>query len=283
MDSLAQVQDAPAASASSAPTLSTVAGGFIAARTYYVQTSYNMVSRMHTLLQTLVSAEATIAVPSGYVLKVTAPPKALNGATWNVFVGTASGAETMQNSGGIASGTDWTEPFTGLAAGVLASDTDQVGGTGTDAVPSGSTFRRIKGVNSTNQATQASLAPGSINNRGYATFSAVALSTASTTLATITLSEMSAGDLLYITYFFSSISSDYGNNFFVNVEIDIDGVGTIELSNFINYVWGADGRSVVFTVTSAPSSGVVTLKAALGNGTSGSAGGTFYVGNQGAL
>ena len=95
-----------------APVLSAVAGGTLAATTYYVKITYT-----NAIGETLPSPEASLAVVADDVLSV-ASPAATSGATgWNVFVGTATGTETLQNSSPIAIGTAWTEPTTGLVAG----------------------------------------------------------------------------------------------------------------------------------------------------------------------
>ena len=100
----------PAAPA--APVLSSVAGGVLAAATYYVKTTYVAGGG-----ETLPSAEANLAVVADDVLQV-ASPAASGGATgYNVYVSTAIGAETKQNAAPIAIGTAWTEPTTGLIAG----------------------------------------------------------------------------------------------------------------------------------------------------------------------
>lgn len=94
------------------PSLSQVAGGTIAATTYFVKITYTGPSG-----ETLPSAEANFDVSANELLQV-ASPAALAGYTgYNVYVSTATGAETKQNASPIAIGTNWTEPTTGLIAG----------------------------------------------------------------------------------------------------------------------------------------------------------------------
>jgi hypothetical protein len=246
------------------------AGGSLPAATYYVQYNYMLTVPSQPAgartMQGILSAEASLAVPASNVLVVAAPAQALNGAPWNVHVGTASGAEITQATN-IAAASHWIEPTTGLVNGVPPTDTVGDG-------------RRLSSINATNQAQHESLAPDSINLRGYSTFASVALSTTMATLASVTLPDLQLGDLLYVAFEFDSISSNFSNNFFVEVEILIDGVGAKSFVCFIDYLYGADCRAFVFPVTVTPSSGLMTLEAALGNGTAGSASGSFYVGNQ---
>lgn len=93
-------------------TLSSVAGGTIAATTYYVMLTY-----VTPTGETYASVEASLAVAADYLLVVDSPlPQ--NGATgYNVYVSTTTGTETKQNSSPIAIGTNWTEPTTGLISG----------------------------------------------------------------------------------------------------------------------------------------------------------------------
>ncbi len=98
--------------APAAPTLSAVVSGALAATTYYVKVTY-----VTPYGETLASAEASLAVAANSVLSVASPP-AYPGATgWNVYVSTATGTETKQNSVVGTIGTPWQEPTTGLIAG----------------------------------------------------------------------------------------------------------------------------------------------------------------------
>lgn len=106
----------------SAPTsgaLSQSAAGALGATTYYVKSTWVTNSG-----ETAVSGETNLAVSANNVLTVAkptgSPPAGAIG--WNVYVsntaGGGSGAETRQNGGTpIATGSNWTEPTSGLVAG----------------------------------------------------------------------------------------------------------------------------------------------------------------------
>lgn len=94
------------------PVLGSTPGGALGARTYYVVATYLTPSG-----ETLVSAEASLAVPANSVLTVASPASKPGLTGWNVYVGTASGANTKQNAALIAIGTGYTEPTSGLIAG----------------------------------------------------------------------------------------------------------------------------------------------------------------------
>lgn len=96
----------------SAPTLSTVTGGALGARTYYVKTSYKSAGG-----ETLASAESSITITAGNLLVVTSPPNVTGAIGWDVYVGTSTGAETEQNIALLPLGSSWQEPNTGLIAG----------------------------------------------------------------------------------------------------------------------------------------------------------------------
>ena len=94
-----------------AATLTDVAGGTLAAVTYYVT-----VQTTDTAGQiSSQSTEASLAVALDYLLVVDSPTGS-NLATWSVNVSTSTGTETVQATG-LAIGTAWTEPTTGLIAG----------------------------------------------------------------------------------------------------------------------------------------------------------------------
>ena len=105
-----------------APTLSSVAAGTLAATTYYVKITY-----VNAAGETLPSAEASLAVAADYVLSVASPAATSGASGWNVFVSTATGTETLQNSSPIAIGTAWQEPTTGLIAGSALPTTSTFG------------------------------------------------------------------------------------------------------------------------------------------------------------
>ena len=105
-----------------APTLSSVAAGTLAATTYYVKITY-----VNAAGETLPSAEASLAVAADYVLSVASPAATSGASGWNVFVSTATGTETLQNSSPIAIGTAWQEPTTGLISGSALPTTSTFG------------------------------------------------------------------------------------------------------------------------------------------------------------
>lgn len=85
------------------PTLESVAGGALGARTYYVAFTYldNVGS-----LETQVGGEASIALSASTFLKVTVPPRA-NGATHvGIYIGTTSGDLKRET---IITGRTWTQ------------------------------------------------------------------------------------------------------------------------------------------------------------------------------
>jgi hypothetical protein len=106
----------------SAPTLGTVVGGALALRTYYVRVNYDSATG-----ETLCSAESNISVPAGSLLVVT-PPPAITGATaWSVYVATTTNTETEQNVAPLGLGVPWTEPNSGLIAGVAMPPVNTTG------------------------------------------------------------------------------------------------------------------------------------------------------------
>ena len=101
--------DAPAA-----PTTGTTVSGALAARTYYVKTTY-----ITTSGETLPSDETTQAVAASSVLTVTSPAAATGATKYHVYISITTDEETLQTgaSGAITLGTDWTEPDTGRVVG----------------------------------------------------------------------------------------------------------------------------------------------------------------------
>ena len=98
--------------APAAPVLASVAGGTIAATTYFVKVTY-----VTPLGETVASVESSLAVALDYLLVVDSPVAESGATSYNVYVSTTTGTETKQNSVAIAIGTNWTEPTTGLIAG----------------------------------------------------------------------------------------------------------------------------------------------------------------------
>jgi hypothetical protein len=100
------------------PSLSSITGGAIKSTLYYVQITVNAnTADGGGTLESAASLEGTLSVPDNQLLVVMSPPAGPNIASWNVYVAKTSGTETLQASG-IAIGTNWTEPSTGLIAGV---------------------------------------------------------------------------------------------------------------------------------------------------------------------
>ena len=96
------------------PVVTTASGGALAARAYYIRLSY-----VTAYGETAAGVELRAPVAASNLATVASPAAdhyAL-ATGWNVYAGTASGAETLQNSSPIAIGTAWTEPSTGLTAG----------------------------------------------------------------------------------------------------------------------------------------------------------------------
>jgi len=98
--------------APAAPSLSQVAGGSLAATSYYAVITYVSPSG-----ETTPSSEASLAVAANSLLQAAPPPASGNATGWNIYVGTASGAETKQNTLPVAFGTPWIEPASGLVTG----------------------------------------------------------------------------------------------------------------------------------------------------------------------
>lgn len=111
LDGVAQPQAGLSAPAS--PSLSQVAGGALAATTYFVKVTW-----LNYWGETVGSTEVSVAVSANNVLKVTQPASAPASAVfWNVYVSTTTGTEKLQTTGTnlpIAT-TSWTEPTGGLA------------------------------------------------------------------------------------------------------------------------------------------------------------------------
>ena len=108
------------------PALSTAAGGTLPLTVYLVKTTWIVQTQDGVNHESTPSAEVAISVPANNVLVVASPPAslmpfALTG--YNVYVGTSSGAEKLQNATPIAIGTNWQEPTTGLIAGVSPPNT----------------------------------------------------------------------------------------------------------------------------------------------------------------
>lgn len=111
----------PAANGALTPT----AGGTLAATTYYVRSTWTT-----PVGETIAAPVTSLAVAVNNVLNVAAPGSPPAGATgWNVYVSTATGTQTKQNSSPIALGTAWVEPTTGLIAGAALPTTQTTAAT----------------------------------------------------------------------------------------------------------------------------------------------------------
>lgn len=123
------VENRVLADPTTAPTLSTVAGGSMGARTYYVKYTWE-----NDTGETLASSEANIAVGANRLLKIThpytstyGPPAGAKRINW--YVSTSAGTETKQDYTWLPwaqeyevypvtqQAVTWTEPTTGLIAG----------------------------------------------------------------------------------------------------------------------------------------------------------------------
>jgi len=94
--------------------LSETPGGALDAVTYFVTYTYTNANG-----ETLPSPEASLAVDASNLLVVASPDPSAGATAWNVYVSTASGVEALQASG-MAIGSPWAEPSSGLIQGVYA-------------------------------------------------------------------------------------------------------------------------------------------------------------------
>lgn len=93
--------------------LTQTSGGSLGAATYYVRSTWVTASG-----ETTGASETSLAVSASNVLNVAAPGSPPADATgWNVYVSTATGTETKQNSSPIGTATAWVEPTSGLISG----------------------------------------------------------------------------------------------------------------------------------------------------------------------
>jgi hypothetical protein len=105
-------------------TLSTVAGGSQALRTYYVRYTYVASAVNSYAGQTVASVEQSISVPANQLLYVTSPAAGSGLASYDVYASATQGGENLQTSGtNITIGTGWTEPVGGLSTGGAAPPT----------------------------------------------------------------------------------------------------------------------------------------------------------------
>lgn len=97
---------------SSPANLSSVSGGALPARTYYVRISYATVSG-----ETNAPTEQRINLPAGALLKVASPHAADHVVGYRVYVSKGEGEETLQSPDPLPLGSDWTESADGLVHG----------------------------------------------------------------------------------------------------------------------------------------------------------------------
>ncbi len=107
------------------PTLGGVSGGGLPATTYYVRITYTGYASPST--------EVSLAVAANYKLTVSSPspaPAGVIATSFDVYAGTAPGAETKQPGIPGPLGGTWTEPATGLdtSGGILSPLSDSPGG-----------------------------------------------------------------------------------------------------------------------------------------------------------
>ena len=88
----------------------------LGAATYYARLSYLNSSSVESQL----SPDVYLNVAIDYVLNVASPAAQTDMTHYNVYVGTVTGTETLQNTSPIAIGTNWVEPSTGLISGATA-------------------------------------------------------------------------------------------------------------------------------------------------------------------
>jgi hypothetical protein len=133
----------------------------------------------------------------------------------------------------------------------------------------------ISSVNGSNQVVSAAMGAASVNARIATTFSNVALAYDSlATLASLSLT-VNLYDLIYVFFYISSITSNYGNNnFFAGFNS-----GPQYILQLIDYLWGATSGILCYQAPAAASA--VVLSGYLLNGTSGNATGTVVAWNQG--
>jgi RHS repeat-associated protein len=124
-----------------APTLGQTSGGSLAATTYYVKVAYVFNGPVQPA-----SAESSLAVAANKLLTVTSPATVSGATGYNVYVGTSSGKETLQNTSPIAIGTNWTEATSGLTTTGEAPFTNGVGDSDVTQMtqyPGGSAANRV--------------------------------------------------------------------------------------------------------------------------------------------
>ena len=110
------VTNAPSPSLTRPPAVATVAaasGGALAARAYYIRLSY-----VTAYGETAAGVEQRFPIAASNLAAIAAPAADHYAIAtgWNVYAGTVSGSETLQNASPLALTASWTEPSTGLTA-----------------------------------------------------------------------------------------------------------------------------------------------------------------------
>lgn len=100
---------APGLNSPPAASLSSIAGGSLGAATIYVVLTY-----VNLFGETSPSVESSAATAASNLLVVASPPAVGNATAYNLYAGSASGAEKLQNASPIPLGQEWIEPLTGL-------------------------------------------------------------------------------------------------------------------------------------------------------------------------
>lgn len=108
-------ESSPVGPLPAAPVLSYVAGGTLAAATYYVKTTFGVsTNAVYTSSKTgAPSVESSISVPANNLLVVSSPSSGV-ATGWNVYVSTTPGSEKQQNASLLPIGANWTEAASGL-------------------------------------------------------------------------------------------------------------------------------------------------------------------------
>lgn len=97
-----------------APSLSSVAGGSLGARTLYATATYTDANG-----ESGHSAEATISLAAGHLLSCASPPSSGGATGWNLYLATSSGGEQLATSAPLALGVAYSEPSTGFVTGTI--------------------------------------------------------------------------------------------------------------------------------------------------------------------
>ncbi len=105
------------------PVLSSTAGGNLPARTAWVVMAYTLASGT-----TVASVEASIALAANTLLVVQTPGAQAGATGWNVYVSESQSGQEVLQASSLAIGTNWTEPVSGLVAGIAAPVSDVAAG-----------------------------------------------------------------------------------------------------------------------------------------------------------